>query len=197
MLMGEGKIDDHHRMGAGPDDDLAVVDHLFEGRRNSRIAPRHDHRHAVADEDAVDPGAVDEFGGRPVVGGDHRQATFVPFRSREIGEGNAAGGVRHSVRIGKGGGRTVGDGRRLRGSGIVGAGSPVWSGRGAITKWSVAAGFRTEIGGLHRVGQRSRPVLEARWSSSSFLPGACSAQGRWRPSLPVRSGSIGPTAWGR
>ena len=107
MLVGKGKIDDHHRMGAGSDDDLAVVDHLFEGRRNGRIAPRHDHRHAVADEDAVDPGAVDEFGGRPVVGGDHRQATFVPFRSREIGEGNAAGGVRHGVRMKGGGGRSV------------------------------------------------------------------------------------------
>ena len=103
MLMGEGKIDDHHRMGAGPDDDLAVVDHLFEGRRNSRITPRHDHRHAVADEDAVDPGAVDEFGGRPVVGGDHGQAPLVLFRGREIGKGDAAGDVRHGVRIGKGG----------------------------------------------------------------------------------------------
>ena len=43
-------------------DHLGVVDHLVERDGQRAVVPLDDHRHAVADEDALDAGRVDEPG---------------------------------------------------------------------------------------------------------------------------------------
>ena len=102
MLVREGEVDDDQRMGTGSDHDLAVVDHLIEGGWDRRIAAGHDHRHTVTNENAVDAGAIDELGGRPIVGGDHGEGPVVPLRGRKVEDGDTAGGVGHGVRLGWG-----------------------------------------------------------------------------------------------
>ena len=53
VLEGERQVNDHHRPGHRPTHDLAVVDHLLERGRNRRVAARHHHRHAVANEHTI------------------------------------------------------------------------------------------------------------------------------------------------
>src|SRR5690606_375214 len=53
------------------------------------IVPLHDHRHAVADEDRLDAGRVDQGRHRIVVGGEHRDLLAGAFERLKIKDGNA------------------------------------------------------------------------------------------------------------
>ena len=46
----------------GPADHLGVIDHLVERDRQRGAMPLHDHRQAVADQDALDAGRVEQRG---------------------------------------------------------------------------------------------------------------------------------------
>ena len=69
---GERHVDDHERVLDGAADHFGVVDHFVERDGQRAVVPLHDHRHAVADENAFDAGRVDQPGHRVVVGRDHR-----------------------------------------------------------------------------------------------------------------------------
>ena len=60
-IAGKRHVDDDQRVLDGPADHLGVVDHLVERHRQRAVVPLDDHRHAVADEDALDAGRVDQL----------------------------------------------------------------------------------------------------------------------------------------
>ena len=79
----------------GPADHLGVVDHFVERDRQRVGMPLHDHRHAVADQDRLDAGLVEQPGHRVVVGREHRDFLARPFEGHELRDGQRGGGVGH------------------------------------------------------------------------------------------------------
>ena len=59
---GERHVDDHQRVLDRAADHLGVVDHLVERHGQRAVVALHDHRHAVADQNAFDAGRVDQPG---------------------------------------------------------------------------------------------------------------------------------------
>ena len=57
-------VDDHQRVLDRAADHLGVVDHLVERDGQRAVVALDDHRHAVADQDALDAGRVDQPGQR-------------------------------------------------------------------------------------------------------------------------------------
>ena len=78
-------IDDHESVLHGAADHFGVVDHFVERHRQCAVVPLDDHRHAVADEDALDAGGIDEAGQGVVVRGDHRDLASGRFEAGEFG----------------------------------------------------------------------------------------------------------------
>ena len=83
MKAGKRHIDDHQRLLNGPADHLGMVDHFIERHGQRAVVPLHDHRHAVADQNAFDAGRIHEPRQRVVVSGDDRD---FPPRRFERGE---------------------------------------------------------------------------------------------------------------
>ena len=67
-----------------------VVDHLVERHRQRRLVALHDHAEAVADEQHVDAGLVDEPREGEVVGGDHRDLLAARLSAGECRHGDAS-----------------------------------------------------------------------------------------------------------
>ena len=57
---GERHVDDHQRVLDRAADHLGVVDHFVERHGQRAVVALDDHRHAVADENALDAGRIDE-----------------------------------------------------------------------------------------------------------------------------------------
>ena len=86
---GKRHVDDHQRVLDRAADHLGVVDHLVERHGQRAVVPLHDHRHAVAHQNAFDAGRVDQPGHRIVVRGDHRDLAAGRFEAGELGNGDA------------------------------------------------------------------------------------------------------------
>ena len=89
---GERHVDDHQRVLDRAADHLGVVDHFVERDGQRAVVPLDDHRHAVADENALDAGRVHEPRERVVVRRDHRDLATGRFEAGELGDGDALGG---------------------------------------------------------------------------------------------------------
>ena len=80
-------------------DHLRVVDHFVERHGQRAIVPLHDHRHAVAHQNAFHAGRIHQPGQRIVVRGDHRDLAAGGFETGEFGNGDA-GHVRKAWQAG-------------------------------------------------------------------------------------------------
>ena len=87
----ERHVDDHQRVLDRAADHFGVVDHLVERDGQRAVVALDDHRHAVADENALDAGRIDQPRERVVVGRDHRDLTPGRFEAGELGDGNSLG----------------------------------------------------------------------------------------------------------
>ena len=83
----ERHVDDHERVLDGAADHFGVVDHFVERHGQRAVVSLHDHRHAVADQNAFDAGGIDEPRERVVVGRDHRDLASGRFEAGEFRDG--------------------------------------------------------------------------------------------------------------
>ena len=60
VIAGKRHVDDDQGVLHRAADHLGVVDHLVERDRQRVGVPLHDHRHAVADQNALDAGRVEQ-----------------------------------------------------------------------------------------------------------------------------------------
>ena len=88
MEAGEGHVDDHQGVPHGPAHHLGMVDHLFQRHRQRGAVPLDDHRQAVADEDPLDAGGIDQPGHGVIVGGQHGDLSPGRFHGGELGHGD-------------------------------------------------------------------------------------------------------------
>lgn len=77
LVASEGHIDDDEGIGATAHDALCVVDDVIDGDGQGCTASLHGISEAIADEDHIDAGEVDEFGKGGVIGGNHDD--FLPI----------------------------------------------------------------------------------------------------------------------
>ena len=92
VVAGKRHVDDHQGVLHGAADHLGVVDHFVERDRQRVGVALHDHRHAVADENALDAGRVEQRGHRVVVGREHRDLLAGGLHGRKSRN-------RHSLRV--------------------------------------------------------------------------------------------------
>lgn len=86
---GEGQIDHDEGMLDGPADHFGMVDHFVERDGERAIVPLDDHRHAVADENSLDAGGINEPSKGEIIGRDHRDFAVGRFEAGEFGNGDA------------------------------------------------------------------------------------------------------------
>ena len=79
-----------------PADDFRVVDHLVQGHRQGRLAALDDHRQAVANQNHVHAGLVQQPGRRIVVGRQHGDLAALALHGPETGNGHAFGFAVHA-----------------------------------------------------------------------------------------------------
>lgn len=89
---GEGHVDDDERTLDGAADEFGVIDDFVEGDGEGVFATLHDHGEAIADEDGVDTGVVQEPCEREVVGGEHADLPPRALERHELGDGQLGGG---------------------------------------------------------------------------------------------------------
>ena len=65
-----------------------VIDHFFQGDAQTVFVPLHHHAERVADQQAIDPGRVEQPGHGVIVGGQHRQPFAAALGSHEVGNGH-------------------------------------------------------------------------------------------------------------
>ena len=65
-----------------------VADHVIHRHGQGGIEAEHGHAQAVADEDDVDAGLLDEIGHRVVVAGDHGEGRALRHLVEEHGQGD-------------------------------------------------------------------------------------------------------------
>ena len=87
---GKRHIDDQQGMAHRTADHLGVIDHLFQRHRQRVGMALHDHREAVADQNALDAGRIDQLGRGIVVGGEHGDLPPGGFHRRELGNRDGA-----------------------------------------------------------------------------------------------------------
>ena len=87
MEAGKRHIDDHQGVPHRPADHLGVVDHFFQRDRQGVGVALHDHRQAVAHEDALDARRIDQLGRGVVVGGEHGDFPPGGFQGGELRDG--------------------------------------------------------------------------------------------------------------
>ena len=83
LIGAEGHVDDNEGPGDGAGDGGGVDDHLVEGDGEGGLVALHDVGGAVADEDDIDFGAVDELRHGVVVGGEHSDFLAMEFHILE------------------------------------------------------------------------------------------------------------------
>ena len=85
MKTGKRHIDHQQGMMHGTPHHLGVIDHLLQ-RHGQRVGMAlHDHREAVAHQNALDAGRIDQFRRGIVVGGQHGDLPPGGFHRRELG----------------------------------------------------------------------------------------------------------------
>ena len=103
-----GKRHVHHHQGMAhrPAHHLGMVDHLVQRDRQGGGMALHDHRQAVAHQDAFDARGIDQLGRGIVVGGQHGDLLPGRFHGRELGNGDRGNvrchGMAKGVKIGHG-----------------------------------------------------------------------------------------------
>ena len=102
VIAGERHIDDHQRVMHGSAYHLGVVDHLVERHRQGVGMALHDHRHAVANQNPLDAGGIEQRGHRVVIGREHRDLLTRRLHGGEFGNRDATRFVGHG-RLGPGG----------------------------------------------------------------------------------------------
>ena len=107
VVAGKRHVDDHQRVLHGAADHFGVVDHLVERDRQRVGVSLHDHRHAVADQDALDAGGVEQAGHGVVVGRQHRDLLAGGLHGPKFGDRDLAGVAGHGSRCLGGTGRDV------------------------------------------------------------------------------------------
>ena len=86
-------IDDHQGVPHGPAHHLGVVNHLLKRHRQRRAVSLDDHRKAVADQNPLDAGRIDQAGQGVIVGGEHRDLVARRLHGGELGNRNLLGVV--------------------------------------------------------------------------------------------------------
>ena len=81
-------VDHHQRVLHRAADHFGVVDHLVERHRQRVGVPLHDHRHAVADQNAFDARRVEQRRHRVVVGREHRDLLAGRLQGRKTRHGH-------------------------------------------------------------------------------------------------------------
>jgi hypothetical protein len=87
LVGAERHVADDHRAPTGAGDEPRVVDHLVERHRQRGLVALHHIAEAVADQDQVDPGLVEDAREREVVGGQHRASLAALFARGEGSHG--------------------------------------------------------------------------------------------------------------
>ena len=82
---GERHVDDHQGVPHGPAHHLGVVDHLLQRHRQRGAVSLDDHRQAVADQNPLDAGGIDQAGHGVVVGGQHGDLCPAAFMAANWG----------------------------------------------------------------------------------------------------------------
>ncbi len=72
----------------GPAYHFGMVDHLIERHRQRGAMPLHGHGHAIADQDGLDAGGVEQPGQHVVVGREHADLATSRLHGDELGDGH-------------------------------------------------------------------------------------------------------------